>query len=453
MDEKLHDKRAMVKRPRLFLAGVIAVVIPWLAAGVHAADDLPTVLERAMPAVVHVESESTVMVRPRRFPRGPFFERFLPQPQQGQRRGGTGSGVIINAAEGHIITNHHVIAGADSIVIALSDGRRYEARVLGVDPETDIAVLQIDADNLTEIPAGDSNKLRVGEAVYAIGSPFGLSQTVTSGIVSALSRSGLGIESYEDFIQTDAAINKGNSGGALINARGELVGINTAILGAAGGGNIGIGFAIPFEMVSAVTGQLLESGRVQRGQLGITVQVLTPDLAKAFGVDRRRGIIVVQVQPDSAAEEAGLAVGDILVAVNGRPVENHHQIRSYIGLRRVGEKVSMKVLREGEELEVEAVIAARELRDLAGDNLGPKFAGLFLENIVAGDGEARGVVVKSIRKTGHAYRKGLRTGDVIVAVNRRPVGDIEGLSEIVDEAGDSLVLLVKRRGRSIFIAL
>ena len=370
----------------LWMASVFAIVFPVVGTAADD-DDLPSVLERAMAAVVHVESESTVLVRKRNRWRDPFLKRFfgkpntVPRPLEERKRGGSGSGVIVNAKRGHIITNHHVIDGADSIVVRLSDGRHYEAKVIGTDPETDIAILKIESDDLVEMPLGDSERLRVGETVFAIGSPFGLSQTATSGIVSALSRSGLGIESYEDFIQTDAAINRGNSGGALIDKKGNLIGINTAILGASGG-NIGIGFAIPINMVVAITEQLLEDGRVQRGQLGIIVQVLTDDLAKAFGVDRRRGIIIAEVASGSPAEEAELRVGDIILSVNGRQVENHRQIKSYIGLRRVGEKVIMGVLRGGETLELEAIIAARELRTIAGENISAKFSGVLLENYI-----------------------------------------------------------------------
>ena len=435
---------------------VCAGVFPFLATATAAQEPLSDMLERTMPAVVHVESETTVLVPRRGQPRHPLLERFFGDsqpPLRERKRGGSASGVIISAELGRVITNHHVVAGADSIIIALSDGRRYEAKLVGADPETDIAILEIDADNLTDIPLGNSEKLRVGDEVFAVGSPFGLSQTVTSGIVSALSRSGLGIESYEDFIQTDAAINRGNSGGALINRRGELIGINTAILGAAGG-NVGIGFAIPINMVTAIADQLLETGRVRRGQLGIAVQVLTAELAKAFGVERRRGIIIAQVRPGSSAEAAGLRAGDIITSVNGRPIENHRQIKSYIGLRRIGEKVTMGVLRGGEEMEFEAIISARELRDMSGDNLGSKFSGLLLENFVPErSGVAEGVVIKNIRKNSHAYHKGLRVGDVILSVNGQRVLDLEELGEAVSTDDDTVALLIKRRGRSIFVAL
>ena len=411
-----------------------------------------------MPGVVHVESESIVAPPPRNRLRNPFFE-FFGEPQQHPRgrRSGTGSGVIIDAGKGHIITNHHVIAGADSIMVGLSDGRRYKATILGTDPETDVAILKIDADNLTSLKIGNSEKLRVGETVFAIGSPFGLSQSVTSGIVSALGRSGLGIESYEDFIQTDAAINKGNSGGALINARGELIGINTAILGATNaGGNIGIGFAIPINMVVAITEQLLETGRVQRGQLGIIVQVLTPELAKAFGVDKRRGIIIAQVHEDSPAEKAGLQTGDIILSINDKRIENHRQVKSFIGLRQVGERVVVGVLRDGKELKLEATIEAREMREMPGENLGVRFSGVLLENFVSRrDDGMDGVGVKNIRRGSRAYQRGLRPGDVILSVNDQRVTNLKELSEELEkhDKDDTLALLVNRRGRSIYIAL
>ena len=449
-----------MKHFRITILLCAGLVFPWLATA-HSPDDLARVLERVMPAVVHVESESAPPAAPPNRRWRPFFEQFFGEPpgvpgrsQRPRRPGATasGSGVIVDADPGHVITNHHVIAAADSIVVVLSDGRRYDATVVGADPETDIAILKIEADELTELPLGDSEKLRVGDSVYAVGSPFGLSRTVTSGIVSALSRSGLGIESYEDFIQTDAAINRGNSGGALVNSRGELVGINTAILGAAGG-NIGIGFAIPVNTVSAITEQLLDTGRVQRGHLGIVVQVLTPDLARAFDIDQRRGIIIAEVRPDSAAEKAGLQAGDVIVSVNGRLVENHRQIKSYIGLRKIGEKVEMEVLRAGEKKQFTAIISARELRDMPGESLGRRFSGVLLENF-APDGDAEGVFVKSVREGSRAYQQGLRGGDVIVAINGARVANLEELSAAVDSrASAPAALLVNRRGRSIFIAL
>lgn len=452
-----------VLQPAILIAAVCAMLVfpatPAYTAPPFAGQSLAPMLERAMPAVVGVESEATVKVPQRRVFPHPFFEFFgerMPQqPYRERKRAGTGSGVIIDAEKGYVITNHHVIAGADSVVVMLNDGRRYDAEVLGSDPETDISILRIDADDITEMKLGDSDNLRVGDYVFAIGSPFGLSQSVTSGIVSALGRSGLGIESYEDFIQTDASINRGNSGGALININGELIGINTAILGSSGnGGNIGIGFAIPINMAVGVTEQLLEYGHVKRGQLGIVIQALTPELAKAFDVERSAGIVIAQVRPDSPAEKAGLELGDVILSVNGRPVKNHHQMRSYIGLRRIGERVVMEVLRDGEEIEVTAVITEPEMRNASGEKLNRKFAGVLLENFTPSrTGEPAGVLVKDIRRSSHAYDSGLRQGDIIISINRKPVLNLEQLRQAVSVDRSTLAVLVKRKGRRIFLGI
>ena len=416
-------------------------------------------LERVMPAVVGVESEATVLVPQQRMFPHPFFERFFGdqphRPYRERKRGGAGSGVIIDAEKGHVITNYHVIANADSVVVMLSDGRRYEAKVLGSDPETDISILKIEAADLTEMKLGNSDALRVGDPVFAIGNPLGLSQSVTSGIVSALGRSGLGIESYEDFIQTDASINRGNSGGALININGELIGINTAIIASGGNsGNIGIGFAIPVNMAAGITEQLLEQGHVRRGQLGIVIQALTPDLAKAFDVKQQTGIVIAQVKPDSPADEAGLEVGDIISSVNGRMIKNHRQMRSYIGLRRIGERVVMDVLRNGREMEVTATITEQEMREMEGGKLSRKFAGVLLENyIVPRTGEQAGVLVKDVRRDSQAYGRGLRKNDLIIGANRRNISNLEQLRLVMSGVRDIVPVLIRRGGQRIFLGL
>jgi Do/DeqQ family serine protease len=316
-------------------------------------------LEAVLPAVVNISTTSTVNVQENPLFNDPFFRRFfdLPNmpPRQRQQQS-LGSGVIVNAENGLILTNHHVIANADQVTVTLQDGRDFEATVVGADSETDVAVVKIDEKNLTALRFGDSQSLRVGDFVVAIGSPFGLSQTVTSGIVSALGRSGLGIEGYEDFIQTDASINPGNSGGALVDLNGELVGINTAIVGPAGG-NVGIGFAIPSHLAQAVMQQIVQYGEVQRGQLGIGVQDLTPESAKALGLERSGGAVIAQVQPDSPAAQAGLRPGDVVVAVDGAPVANASSLRNIIGLLRVGSEIKLDFLRNGQKRTATARIA------------------------------------------------------------------------------------------------
>jgi serine protease Do/serine protease DegQ len=318
---------------------------------------LPTLapmLERATPAVVNIASEGRITVRRNPLMDDPFFKRFFDLPDdipQERRTQSLGSGVVLDPGKGFIVTNHHVVDRADSIMVTLRDGRNFKARVIGSDPETDVAIIQISANNLQSLPIANSDNLRVGDFVAAIGNPFGLGQTVTWGIVSALGRSGLGLKGYENFIQTDASINPGNSGGALVNLRGELVGINTAIL-APTGGNVGIGFAIPVNTVKALMNQLIQFGRVKHGRLGIMVQDLTPDLAQSLGLRRSRGAVVSEVMPDSAAASANLLQGDIILAVDGKQVQNASALRSAIGLLPIGQRVKLDILRGGRSMSV-----------------------------------------------------------------------------------------------------
>ena len=287
------------------------------------------------------------------------LDRFFDLPAVPREREvlSAGSGVIVDGAQGYVLTNNHVVANAQEIQVTLKDGRSFPARLIGSDPETDIALLRIDAQNLTAVAMGDSDRLEVGDVVIAIGNPFGLGQTVTSGIVSALGRSGLGIEGYEDFIQTDASINPGNSGGALVNSKGELIGINTAILGPSGG-NIGIGFAVPVNMARAVMGQLLEHGEVRRGRLGISLQDLTPDLARAMNLELRGGALVAAVEPGTPAASAGLEPGDVIVQVNGEPIRDAGDLRNLVGLMPVGTELDMVLYRGGRERALSAQVGA-----------------------------------------------------------------------------------------------
>lgn len=424
--------------------------IPTIAPLIAAVDD----------AVVNISVVSERPAQTTPLFRDPFFQPFLPSPEDmpPQRQMSAGSGVIVDADSGHILTNNHVVENADEIRVTLRDNRSFEAELVGRDPATDIAVLRIEADDLTEISPGDSEDLLVGDFVVAIGNPFGLGQTVTSGIVSALGRSGINPEGYEDFIQTDASINPGNSGGALITLDGRLVGINTAIIAPGGGGNVGIGFAVPINMAIAVMEQLVEYGEVQRGRLGVTIQDLTPDLAEALGVEADGGALVASVEPDTPAERAGLAAGDVIVAVDGATIDGSADLRQEIGLRRPGDDVEIAYLREGERRIADVRLAGGEdaedapratgaLDALAGVRLAP------LDRSHPGWGEIDGVVVSEITPGSRAANAGLRPGDVITAINRQPVGSIRDIDRVLESASGAVALSVWREGRLTLVVL
>jgi serine protease DegQ len=343
-------------------------VPPPIAPGAPAGSSnaLPTLadlLDRTVPAVVSIAVRTPTPTQTNPLYNDPFFRRFFggpgsqqPQTPQPRYQMSAGSGVIVDAGQGHVLTNHHVVAGGEQIAVTLTDGRVLDAELVGSDEATDIAVLRIPAENLTEVAIRNSDELRVGDYVVAIGNPFGLGQTVTSGIVSALGRSGLNIEGYEDFIQTDASINPGNSGGALITLDGQLVGINTAIL-APTGGNVGIGFAVPTTIVTAVMTQLLENGEVRRGQLGVVIQDVTPDLVNALGLQNTAGALVSNVAPGSAAQEAGIESGDLITAVNGEAVDGSTDLRNRIGLTPLGQEVQLTFIRDGQEQNVNVTVS------------------------------------------------------------------------------------------------
>jgi Do/DeqQ family serine protease len=342
----------------------LALPVEAPAAAIELSGQVPSlapVLKEVTPGVVNIGVRTRVREVDNPLLSDPFFRRFfnIPDPQRQRETQATGSGVIVDAAHGYILTNNHVIENGDTIEVTTKDNRRFRARLVGRDPDTDIAVLKVDVQGLRALPFGDSDKLEVGDFVLAIGNPFGLGQTVTSGIVSALGRSGLGIEGYEDFIQTDASINPGNSGGALVNLRGELIGINTAIL-APGGGNIGIGFAVPINMARRVMEQLVRYGEVKRGRIGIAIQELTPELAQAMGTRRTEGAVIAKVEPRSSADRAGLKAGDLVLAVNGTPIRSATQLRNAIGLARVGDQIDVRIERRGETRDVEARIDQAE---------------------------------------------------------------------------------------------
>lgn len=418
---------------------------------------LAPMLERVMPAVVNISTITNIRVRSANpFFDDPFFRRYfnVPQPsQRNQKRQGLGSGVIINAEQGLIITNSHVIDQVDEINVALKDGREYKAVLIGSDKDTDVAVIKIVADGLTEVALGDSDKLRVGDFVVAIGNPFGLRQTVTSGIVSALGRSGLGIEGYEDFIQTDAPINPGNSGGALVNLRGELVGINTAII-APSGGSVGINFAIPMNMVQQLQTQLVEFGEVQRGHLGVQVQDLTPILAQGLQTTQMKGAVIAEVDQGSAAENAGLQSGDIVVSINQKIMENAAQFRNQIGLVRIGEEVVVDIVRDNEPLTITARMGNVEVDSRVGERLNARLDGATFSEMTdqKRSTSSGGVLVNKVEPNSSAWFYGLREGDVIQSVNKQVVTDLKSFRAAL-KIKDMILLNVIRNGSSLFMLL
>jgi serine protease Do/serine protease DegQ len=451
---------------RTALAAILCIC---LAAPGAASASLPTVdsqgktlpslapmLQQATPAVVNISTLGQIRVEDNPLLRDPFFRRFFNIPDRPAQRQAQslGSGVVIDADKGYVLTNHHVIDKAAEITVTLQDGRRLEAKLVGSDAEADIAVIQIPAERLTALPLADSDALRVGDFVVAIGNPFGLGQTVTSGIVSALGRRGLGIEGYEDFIQTDASINPGNSGGALVNLAGELVGINTAIL-APGGGNVGIGFAIPSTMARLITQQLVEYGEVRRGYLGITAQDLTPELAQAFGAGSvKGGAVVVKVTEGSPAERSGVRSGDIIAAINSRDVRDAADLRNRVGLMRIGEDVKLDIMRDNHPVAISVVIAEPVLARLKGDDLHPRLAGaIFGQVSEIAPNRDQGVVVLEVESGSPAWRGGLRPGDVIASINRHQVVTLDDLKASLTPRVDALLLNIQRGDLALFIIL
>ncbi|OGT34694.1 MAG: serine endoprotease DegQ [Gammaproteobacteria bacterium RBG_16_51_14] len=418
---------------------------------------LAPMLEKVTPAVVNIATEGRIELRQNPLFDDPFFRRFFNVPNQPIERKtqSLGSGVIVDAKRGLVLTNNHVIANAVQITVTLRDGRHPAAELVGTDPETDIALIKIPVDGLTKLETADSDQLRVGDFVVAIGNPFGLGQTVTSGIISALSRSGLGIEGYEDFIQTDASINPGNSGGALVNLRGELVGINTAIFSQSGG-NIGIGFAIPINLALQVMEQLLDSGEVKRGFLGVVAQDLNPDLAEAFGLAGQQGAIVAEVMADSPASEAGLMPGDIVVSINGRPVSNANEVRNRIGLLPVGEKMQFDILRNGKQKTLTVVVSEGKTSDRAPSAVNKRLEGVTVGNIEQDSpvyGKVEGVIVVNVERGSIAWRNGLRRGDIITSVNRLQVKSLDDFLDAVNKKEEALLLRILRGNAAAFLVI
>ena len=427
------------------------------------------VLKRVTPAVVDVlvtkvtkasmEGPSSEM--------DPFFRRFFgPEGQQrmpDRRAQGAGSGVIINK-DGYVLTNNHVVDGATDIRVRMRDRRELKATVLGRDEKTDIAILRIESGNLPFLKFADSSTLEVGDTVFAVGNPFGIGQTATQGIVSAIGRSGLGIEDYEDFIQTDAAVNKGNSGGALVNANGDLVGINTAIMSGSGGNN-GVAFAIPSNMALGVMDQLLKNGKVKRAQLGVVVQPVTPALARSFGLKDNKGALIGDVTPNSPAAEAGIKAGDVITSMNGKPVDDNNQLRNRIAMTEPGSKVELEVIRDGQVKSLTAKLSEQSdgkgsvaNTDLEDSSEAP--SGIDVQELTPDvarrldiSPQTQGVVIRNVSPESAAAQAGLRPGDVILKVNKKSVESTTAFKKEVKNAGSDAVLLVNRAGRTFFVTM
>ena len=413
---------------------------------------LSPMLDRSMPAVVNISTAINVKNQQNPLMNDPVFRYFfgIPNQPRQQQKNSLGSGVILDKDEGYILTNNHVIDKADLIAVTLSDGRQLNAKLIGTDPEADVAVIQIPADNLSALAVADSSQLKVGDFVVAIGNPFGLGQTVTSGIVSALGRSGLGIEGYEDFIQTDASINPGNSGGALVNLRGEFVGMNTAIL-APSGGNVGIGFAIPANMAITIMESLIKHGEVRRGLLGVTTQDLTPELVKAFALKGHNGAVISRVEAGSPAEKAGLEPGDIIVGINGQDIKNgSSQIRTAIGLLQVGDTANIEIMRGDERKTLQATIGKPKRPQLAGEKLHPLLTGSTLS--VTTKDQVEGILLEKVDVNTYPWKAGLRPGDIIVNANRFRVRTLDELKQVVNPRSPLLINL-QRGGESFFAVL
>ncbi len=407
---------------------------------------LAPVLERVTPSVVNIYTKTRVRIN-NPLINDPFFRRFFNIPDQPQERvsQSLGSGVIVDSKQGYVLTNNHVISGADEISVTLSDGRSFEAEVIGTDPDTDLAMVKIPAEKLQALPMADSSTLRVGDFVVAVGNPFGLGQTVTSGIVSALGRAGFRGLEFQNFIQTDASINPGNSGGALVNLRGELVGINSAIF-TPSGGNIGIGFAIPTAMASYVMAQLAEFGEVRRGTLGVYVQDLTPELAGALGIENTKGALVAEVIKGAAADKAGVEAGDVITQVATYPVHNMQDFYIVEGQLPLGEKKSLSYLRDGKSRSTK--LSATALPVLQGEELDNRLSSAVFEELPAKmrAEQIRGVILTELDRQSRLARSGLRPGDIITGVNRQPIQGLSEFEELVQASRGPLLFQLRRNG-------
>jgi len=434
----------------LLIATAASAALPDAVDG-EAMPSLAPLVERVTPAVVNIRVNQTVTQS------SPFgddaFRQFfgLPDVPNGTREiSSAGSGVIVDAERGYILTNHHVIEGADEIQISTVDGHVLNAEVVGSDAATDVAVLHVDVDGeeLVDMPIGNSDAARVGDFVLAIGNPFGLGHTVTSGIVSALDRTGIS-DGYEDFIQTDASINPGNSGGALVNMRGELIGINSAIISRTGG-NVGIGFAVPTRIASSIMKQILEYGEVRRGLLGVSITTIDAEAAEALNAHVASGALVTEVAPGSAAEEAGLQVQDIIVAINGDKIDNSIELSNAIGLMGSGESVEVEYIRDGKNHKATAVLGQLQAARSTGEDIHPGLTGA--EFASSSTSASTGIEVTSVEPGSAAAQRGLRAGDVITAVNRQRVSNLQQLTEIASQSR-ILFLLVQRGNRALMLQI
>ena len=407
---------------------------------------LAPMLQRVTPAVVSVHTKQKVRIN-NPFANDPMFRRMFPNVPQERINQSMGSGVIVDAARGLVLTNHHVIEGADEVSVSLSDGRTLDAEFVGSDPDTDVALMRIPAQNLTALTLANSDQLQVGDFVVAVGNPFGFSQTVTSGIVSAVGRSGLPGMGYQNFIQTDASINPGNSGGALVNLRGELVGINTATFNPQGSraGDIGLGFAIPANIAGNVMRQLDSTGQVRRGALGIDTQTVDARLAETLGLDNPRGAAVTRVYPGSAAAAAGVQPGDVIVSANGQRIDSREALHNFEGLQAVGSKVALDLRRDGKPMQLSASLREQP-KAVGGDALDPRLAGATFAELPERLRQAgvAGVMVESVARGSRAAQNGLRKDDVVMAASSGQFSDLGGFRATFAQQPAQLVLRVLR---------
>ncbi len=436
------------------LQSIVSAALPVQDGSGKALPSLAPMLKQVNPAVVNISTYATQETY-NPLLNDPFFRFFFNVPEnyeqkKQQRQQSAGSGVIVDSKQGVVITNYHVIKGADEVHVSLTDGRNYKAEIVGEDPDLDVAVLKIKPENLTEVSLADSSRLEVGDFVVAIGNPFGLGQTVTTGIVSALGRTGLGIEGYENFIQTDASINPGNSGGALVNLRGQLVGINTAII-APSGGNVGIGFAIPVNMVKSSMMQILQHGEVRRGYMGINIQDITPDLRQAFNLPNgQQGVLITGIDDGSPAENAGIKAGDIITSIAGEPTTSAGQLRSQIAVRGVGDTVDVGVLRDSKEKRIKVKITEpkKTLSDIRS-----KYSKLLEGAQFEDHRGGKGVIVSQISPNSNAAYSGLRQGDIILGVNRQRVTDLVSFRKALQIDSEKLLIHINRGGRTFYLVI